>query len=165
VKEKVFIVSSLHVVLLLALISFYPAEVAEAQSLNPSDLAGGENDTTSDMDPSDLAGGEQQLVAPSDLAGDDKFLLNTQKIAKELSSLSTDETSQYPLTSLSADDIESVFGFLNQYDLTRLLLNIPQDKLVEVKNMLDPLAFNQTINNLAEENRTQVVNRLNSTLP
>jgi hypothetical protein len=86
----------------------------------------------------------------------------TKEIAIELTELTPSEVSQYPITSLSAEDIKLAFGSLNPLNLAKVLLNIPQGDLIEVKNKLTPSNFNQTLNKLLEVDRTQVEDRLSS---
>jgi hypothetical protein len=87
----------------------------------------------------------------------------TKEIAMELTELTPSGVSQYPITNLSAEDIKLAFGSLNPLNLAKVLLNIPQEDLIEVKNKLTPSTFNLTLNRLLEANRTQVEDRLSST--
>jgi hypothetical protein len=88
--------------------------------------------------------------------------LNTEKIAMELTELTPSEVSQYPITNLSEEDIKLAFISLNPLNLAKVLLNIPQEDLMEVKNKLTPSTFNQTLNRLLVADRTQVEVRLSS---
>jgi hypothetical protein len=97
---------------------------------------------------------------PSDIRG--RCTLNTERIAMELTELTPTEVSQYPITNLPAEDIKLAFGCLNPLSLAKVLLNIPQEDLIGVKNKLTPPTFNQTLNRLFEADRTQVEDRLSS---
>jgi hypothetical protein len=98
---------------------------------------------------------------PGDITGS-QFSSNAKKIAMELTEITPEEVGQYPLTNLSSKDILSVFELLNQFDLAKVLLNIPQQDLIKIQVMLSPSAFNMTVDRLLEANRTQVEDRLSS---
>jgi Mg/Co/Ni transporter MgtE len=125
--------------------------------VNQGDL---ETPSSSDFNPENLTGSLLEVESSdfSTLAGHD-FELNTKKIANELSNLTNEELSVYPITSLTSGDIESVFGYLNKHDLTRLLLNVPQEDVKSISNLLGPATFVQVLDRLSEENKTQIVNR------
>jgi hypothetical protein len=97
-----------------------------------------------------------------DIAGD-RFRHNTQGIAEELSRLNSTEISIYPINELSANDLRSIFRFLSPANLAKVLLNIQQEDLTNIKNMFSSSEFNGYLNILPEGNRTQVTNRLNLT--
>ena len=86
----------------------------------------------------------------------------SELVTKEISNLTMEEISTYPISSLSMNDIEKVFGSLSTYDLTRLLLGIPHEDLIEIENKLGSMVFNQTINRLTDANKTQVVDKLSN---
>ena len=78
----------------------------------------------------------------------------------ELSSLSQEEIREYPITDLSDNDIILVFGFLNPGNLTKVLLNIPQEDLADIRDRLTPVTFTESLNRISEVDRSQVANRL-----
>ena len=90
----------------------------------------------------------------------DEFPLNTKMIAKELTGLNPAEISNYPITDLSPNDIKLAFTLLNPFNLGKVLLNIPQNDLLEIQNMLSPSLFNQTLNRLLPADKDQVEDRL-----
>lgn len=121
---------------------------------------------SSEFNSENLTGGLLE-VKPSDFSTlmGQGFEVNTKKIANELGDLTNEELSAYPITSLSSDDIKSVLGFLNEHDLMRLLLSIPQEDVNSISNMLGPVTLAQVLDKLSEGNRTQVLNRFsNSTV-
>jgi hypothetical protein len=127
---------------------------------NQGDL---ESSSSSELNSKNLSG-ELLEMQPSDfgtIAGRD-FEFNTKKIASELSKLTNEELSVYPITSLSSDDIKLVFRFLNEHELMRLLLNIPQEDLKSIRNMLGSSTFIQTLSKLSEENQAQILNRMSN---
>jgi hypothetical protein len=97
-------------------------------------------------------------------AGDDdndgKFRHNAEDIAMELSSLSQEEIREYPITDLSDNDIILVFGFLNPGNLTKVLLNIPQEDLADIRDRLTPVTFTESLSKLSGVDRSHVSNRL-----
>jgi Mg/Co/Ni transporter MgtE len=80
----------------------------------------------------------------------------------ELNSLTPAEIRTYPLNDLSNNDIRLVLGFLSPSDLTKVLLNIPQENLLHIRDALTPVTFDQMINKLSETDKTKVENRLSS---
>ena len=110
------------------------------------------------------ATGSLAAVAPQGTPSDIRVrgTLNTERIAMELTELTPTKVSQYPITTLSAEDIKLALGFLNPLNLAKVLLNIPQEDLIEVKNKLTPSTFNQTLNRLLEADKTKVEDRLSS---
>ena len=96
-----------------------------------------------------------------DLASDDSQLSNNAKlIALELTTITPAEVSQYPIANLSREEIVSVLELLNPQVLAKVLLNIPQEDLETIQFMLTQSEFNQTLNRLVDEDRTQVEDRL-----
>jgi hypothetical protein len=91
----------------------------------------------------------------------DKFQHNAEAIADELIGLSSAEIMEYPLTDLTADDLKLVFRYITPpSQLARVLLNIPQEDLMTIRNMITPFDFTEIINRLDEVDRIQVENRL-----
>ena len=78
----------------------------------------------------------------------------------ELSSLSAEEIREYPITDLSDNDIILVFGFLNPGNLTKVLLNIPQEDLADIRDRLTPVTFTESLSRISVVDRSQVENRL-----
>lgn len=101
--------------------------------------------------------------SPGDITDLSQFSSNAKKIAMELTKIPATKISQYPITNLSSNDISSVFELLNPLDLAKVLLNIPQQDLIEIKGMLSPSVFNQIVDRLFEANRTKVEDRLSLT--
>ena len=83
-------------------------------------------------------------------------------VADELSSLNSTEISRYEITDLSPDYIGYVFEFLYPDDLARVLLNIPIQDLVEIKNMFPASEFNYYLDILPPSNRSQVETRIST---
>jgi hypothetical protein len=163
-REKLCVIMYLIITAFLFIINNVYSQNVIAQNVTegrPIDLP--QNNKT-EGDTIGNATGSSAAVAPqgrpSDIPGNGT--LNTKKIAMELTELTPTEVSQYPITNLSPEDIKLAFGFLNPPNLAKVLLNIPQEDLVEVKNKLTPTIFNQTLNRLLEADRTQVEDRLSS---
>ena len=85
-------------------------------------------------------------------------------IARELSTLSPIEIRQYPITDLSAEDIKLVLRLLTPPNLAKVLLNIPQQDVVEIRNMISPDEFSIALNRLPETDRLQIQSRFSSTV-
>jgi hypothetical protein len=134
-----------------------------ASPLNPPDMAapapaaglpGGESSSLN-WD-SESEGGDSE----SEGGDGDRFRHNAQEIATEIASLSPEEIREYPITDLSDQDIILVFRFLNPDNLVKVLLNIPQENLVEIKERLTPADFGEPLSRISGADRTQVANRL-----
>jgi hypothetical protein len=133
------------------------------QGVNSDDLAGDSNDLA-DGGELDSSGGFAGAVDGSDSRDldddDDRFRHNAEEIAMELSSLPPEEIRVYPITDLSDNDIVLVFGFLNPGNLTKVLLNIPQEDLADIRDRLTPVTFTESLSRISEVDRSQVANRL-----
>jgi Mg/Co/Ni transporter MgtE len=90
---------------------------------------------------------------------DDRFPLNIEQIAMELTSLTPEEIRYYPLTDLTPEEIELVLEHLTPNNLAKVLLNIPQESLLEIQDILSPLTIDKTLDRISEPNRTQIENR------
>jgi hypothetical protein len=153
-RIKLFIITILILASSFASINLF-SQIASAQNMTDSNL------TRNATEPSVV----EPLGRPEDLAnGDSKFSLNAKNIAIELTKITPAEISQYHITDLSREDIVSVLGLLNPRVLAKVMLNIPQEDLIKMQDMLAPSTFNQTLNRLFEVNKTQVEDRLISTL-
>jgi hypothetical protein len=148
-----------------------PAEGEDPGGLGePGEDSGGREDSGG-LDPDitegpsgDLSGSEERsnpnVDSPDDDSNDDRFRHNAEEIAFELTSLSPEETREYPITDLSNNDITLVFRFLTPDNLAKVLLNIHQENLIEIKDRLTPTAFGEPLSRISEADRIQVVNRL-----
>ena len=132
---------------------------AESEEIgaDSSDRLGGDGSTPEDLtDPIDEdsgGGGSDEIIG-------ERFRHNAEEIAMELSSLSPEEIKEYPITDLSDKDITLVFRFLDPFNLAKVLLNIPQENLVEIQGRLTPADFNEHLSKLSEVDRKQVVDRI-----
>jgi hypothetical protein len=104
-----------------------------------------------------------QVKSAQDNKDDHQFRHNAEDIASELRSLTPQEITKYPITDLSNKDIKLVLQFLDPVDLTKVLLYIPQEDLIKIKHRLNPITFDESLNRLSDEDRTQVEERLIST--
>jgi hypothetical protein len=103
------------------------------------------------------------LASPGDFPeGPGGFPSKSVDIAMELTSLSPAELLDYPITDLSANEITSAFKLLNPFNLAKVLLSINQKELVQIQNVMPSSNFNEIMDRLIYENRTQVQARLSS---
>ena len=119
----------------------------------------GSNDGDGDNGDGADAGDLSDSVGSADSVVD-KFNLNAEKIADELSMLTNFQLSQYPITELSPDDIRDALSYLTPPNLAQVLLNIPEQDLVETRNMVSHNDFNLILNRLSEADKSQVESRL-----
>ena len=153
--------------LIVVLVSFgYTA--ANAQMINQSDftpnpsiLAGNMTGASNQSDFTDLP----LPVAPGDLTASDfsdctnDFPSTSCRIAKDLTGLKPEEIKVYGLSDYPSSVIQNALMFLNPGNLTKVLLNLPPNELIQIREGIAPQVFNNTLSLVPEPQRTELLNK------
>jgi Mg/Co/Ni transporter MgtE len=125
------------------------------------------DDTDTEIDSDDVETTTKVGKIASNTRGVDAVpqISNARMIAMDLSRLTPLEIRSYPTSQLSSSDLDSAFQYLSPDSLAKVLLNTHTEDLRTIEAKLTPPTFEQTLDRLYEPDRTEVLNRLSSTLP
>lgn len=96
----------------------------------------------------------------TDLGGD--VSSNAKLIADDIGLYNETEIKDYSLTDLPAEDVQAVLNILNIGNISKVLLNISEEELDNIKNKLTEEKFNNILKRLSVENQTKVIERINN---
>ena len=145
-------------------------ESGDFQGFDPQDLSPRDEQTASgprpEGTPSEFGGSSPQPGGAGDstIPSTGLFTHNTQRSAIELTGMTPLQISQFPINALSAEDLKLVFGFLDSFNLAKVLMSIsPQDlKTIQIRFSGDN-SFIEILNRLHLSDRTEVERKLSLT--
>ena len=122
---------------------------------NPSILAGNMTAASNQLNFTDL---RPPIEAPdfSDCTTD--FPSTSCRIAKVLTGLKPEEIKVYGLSDYPPSVIQNALMFLNPGNLTKVLLNLSPEELIQIRDSLG-LFFNHTLASVPEPQRNEILNK------
>jgi len=138
--------------LMIILINLHPFPKTQGQEMSPSDFASFENFTMDQAKTSDF----------SAMASCNSTELQTTscKVARDLITLKAEEIKNYGLTDFSDIDIENALNLLDPENLTKVLLNIPDDDLLQINDRLTNSTLNNILSKIPEHQRNEILNKI-----
>ena len=80
-------------------------------------------------------------------------------IAKTLIGLKPYQIKEYGLSDYPSSVVQNALMFLNPGNLTKVLLNLPQSELIQIRKEISPMAFNSTLSLVPEPQRSEILNK------
>lgn len=87
------------------------------------------------------------------------FLSTACKVVQQLNSLKPDKVKDYGLIDYPPDVIKIALLHLDRGNLTKVLLNLPEDELFQLREKLSHEVFNSTLGIIPEPQRSEIINR------
>jgi hypothetical protein len=138
--------------LLIMLINLHSILKTDGQEISPDDFASFENFTMEQAKTSDFsANGTCNLT---------ELHTTSCKVAKDLTSLNAEEIKNYGLTDFSDTDIENALNLLDPENLTKVLLNIHHEDLLQINDRLTNTTLNNILSKIHEQQRMEILNKI-----
>jgi hypothetical protein len=129
----------------------HAGQIAIGQMANQSDL-------TANVMPSNMTAGMANSTDSTTTCKTD-FLSTACKVEQQLKALKPDEVEGYGLTDYAPDVIKSALSVLDRGNLTKVMLNLPENELSQLREKLTSEVFNNTLRFVPEPQRTEIINR------
>ena len=81
------------------------------------------------------------------------------RIAKDLTGLKPEEIKVYGLSDYPVLVVRDALMFLNPGNITKVLLNLPSNELIQIRDSMSPSFFNHTLSLVTEPQRSEILNK------